>query len=280
MSIAQLRSVYHRTLCAQVLSEEKGVPNIADSDSPISVAVAREMVGQLDYPLAEKAPVGQTAGHFFEQFTRKFLKDSFELLQHIRPGEWKFSMGKISRYEQYEHLAALQRLLEERPELKATLGGEYLVTPDIVIGRRPLSDDEINQFGPVIDDSEMLCRLTPLRARNRPKTCWILHASISCKWTIRSDRAQNVRTEGVNLIRNRKGHIPHIVAVTAEPLPTRLASLALGTGDLDCVYHFALPELRSATERVGGPEQLEMLLAMIDGRRLRDISDLPFDLAA
>jgi hypothetical protein len=82
------------------------------------------------------------------------------------------------------------------------------------------------------------------------------------------------------LIRNRKGHIPHIVAVTAEPLPTRLASLALGTGDLDCVYHFALPELRSATERVGGPEQLEMLLAMIDGRRLRDISDLPFDLAA
>jgi hypothetical protein len=63
-------------------------------------------------------------------------------------------------------------------------------------------------------------------------------------------------------------------------LPTRLASLALGTGDLDCVYHFALPELRSATERVGGPEQLEMLLAMIDGRRLRDISDLPFDLAA
>ncbi|MBO9364254.1 MAG: restriction endonuclease, partial [Roseiflexus sp.] len=64
----------------------------------------------------------------------------------------------------------------------------------------------------------------------------MLHASISRKWTIRSDRSQNIRTEAMNLIRNRKGHTPHIVAVTAEPLPTRIASLALGTGDLDCVY--------------------------------------------
>ena len=107
----------------------------------------------------------------------------------------------------------------------------------------------------------------------------ILHASISCKWTMRSDRAQNIRTEGLNLIRNRKGQTPHIAAVTAEPLPTRLASLALGTGDLDCVYHFALPELRQAVEKVGGEDQLEMLLGMISGKRLRDISDLPFDLA-
>jgi hypothetical protein len=96
---------------------------------------------------------------------------------------------------------------------------------------------------------------------------------------MRSDRAQNIRTEGLNLIRNRKGHTPHIAAVTAEPLPTRVASLALGTGDLDCVYHFALPELREAVEKIGGPEQSEVLLSMINGRRLRDISDLPLDLA-
>lgn len=83
----------------------------------------------------------------------------------------------------------------------------------------------------------------------------------------------------MNLIRNRKGQTPHIAAVTAEPLPTRLASLALGTGDLDCVYHFALPELRQAVEKVGGEDQLEMLVEMISGKRLRDISDLPFDLA-
>jgi hypothetical protein len=59
----------------------------------------------------------------------------------------------------------------------------------------------------------------------------------------------------------------------------RLASLALGTGDLDCVYHFALAELQEAVEEISNKDQLDMLLGMIDGRRLRDISDLPFDLA-
>ncbi len=81
------------------------------------------------------------------------------------------------------------------------------------------------------------------------------------------------------MIRNRKGPLPHIVAVTAEPLPTRIAPLALGTGDLDCVYHFALPELRQAVVDVGNEDQLDMLETLVAGRRLRDISDLPFDLA-
>lgn len=95
----------------------------------------------------------------------------------------------------------------------------------------------------------------------------------------RSDRGQNARTEALNLIRNRKGRLPHVVSVTAEPLPTRLASLALGTGDLDCVYHFALPELQAAIAGIDNEDQMDMLKTLTEGRRLRDISDLPFDLA-
>ena len=61
----------------------------------------------------------------------------------------------------------------------------------------------------------------------------------------------------------------------------RIASLALGTGDLDCVYHFALDELKEVCETLPGLEdQAEMLGTMIDGDRLRDISDMPLDLAA
>ena len=112
---------------------------------------------------------------------------------------------------------------------------------------------------------------------NDPKQ--ILHASISCKWTLRSDRAQNIRTEAFNLIRNRKGKLPHIIAVTAEPTLTRIASLALGTGDIDCVYHFALNELHQAVSSINDESQLDMYNILVDGRRLRDISDLPFDLA-
>jgi hypothetical protein len=117
-----------------------------------------------------------------------------------------------------------------------------------------------------------------VREVNNPKNQKILHASISCKWTLRSDRSQNTRSEALNLIRNRKGRLPHILAVTAEPMPTRIASLALGTGDLDCVYHFALNELIETIRDLNYDDQCDMLNTLINGKRLRDISDLVFDL--
>jgi hypothetical protein len=83
----------------------------------------------------------------------------------------------------------------------------------------------------------------------------------------------------LNLIRNRKGRVPHISVVTGEPLPSRLASLALGTGDIDCVYHFALPELIRAVTELGSDDSANLVKIMVDGKRLKDISDLPLDLA-
>jgi len=280
VSIAQLRNGYHRSLCKQILFVKNGVPSIADGNSKASVAIASEVINLLQYPLAKKAPPAQAAEALFKQVTKDFLHNVFRLLHHLRPGKWLFAVNTSApQFDQYEYVANLQRVLQERPELTAALEGEYLITPDIIVARHLVSDNEINQKGMIIRKTEPICRWTPLRSSNLPKTSLILHSSISCKWTMRSDRAQNIRTEALNLIRNRKGNTPHIKAVTAEPLPTRLASLALGTGDLDCVYHFALPELQEAVEKVGGEDQLEMLLGMINGRRLRDISDLPFDLA-
>ena len=62
-------------------------------------------------------------------------------------------------------------------------------------------------------------------------------------------------------------------------MPSRLASLALGTGDLDFIYHFALPELRDAASEIDHEEAVNLLNMMIEGDRLKDISDLPLDLA-
>ena len=76
--------------------------------------------------------------------------------------------------------------------------------------------------------------------------------------------------------------MPHIVVVTGEPLPSRIASLALGTGDVDCVYHFALYELIQAVRQFswGGREDtLETIMNLVNGKRLKDISDLPLDLS-
>lgn len=61
-------------------------------------------------------------------------------------------------------------------------------------------------------------------------------------------------------------------------MPARLASLALGTGDIDCIYHFALYELIKAVKDIGAEDSIELLNILIQGKRLKDISDLPLDL--
>ena len=279
MSIEMLRREYHREICERILFLNSGnIPNIADKHSRPSVALAQGVVERLGYPLQQILPSGQTAGTTFEGITKKFLEETFHLLEHLRPGEWKFSIhADITRFDQYEHLADLAKILNQHKDLKAALG-DYLIKPDIVIGRMPVSDIEINQKGTILGEAGV-SNFTPLRANNSLIPKQILHASISCKWTIRSDRSQNARTEGLNLIRNRKGHTPHIAIVTAEPYPQRLASVALGTGDIDCVYHIALPELEEAAKEYGNPAVSDMLDTLVEGKRLRDISDLPFDLA-
>ena len=182
---------------------------------------------------------------------------------------------EIAKYEQYAHLIALDRAAKSDPELAAALGSDYTITPDIVVARDTEDDAVINAPIRLVDAS--VATLASLRAVNGGLP--LLHASISCKWTIRSDRAQNARSEALNLVRNRKGRLPHVMVVTAEPLPSRLASIALGTGDIDCVYHFALYELQAAIQTLGLDDAGEMLAIMVDGKRLKDISDLPLDLA-
>ncbi len=279
-----LRRRYHESICGQVLRSRNGVPNNADRSSKSSQKLALGIARHIGCEVFEGNLPGQTAGVMFERLTRDFLRDSFGLLSHLRPGKWRFvvvgfdeGVWSIASFEQYEHLSRLAEALRGNRELMAALGQDYLVTPDVIVARYPVPDEEINARETVVMGSVAVH--TPLRASNRAPGSLILHASISCKWTIRSDRSQNIRTEALNLIRNRKGHTPHIVAVTAEPMPTRISSLAMGTGDIDCVYHFALPELQAAVEEYGNEEQKEALDVMVGGRRLRDISDLPFDLA-
>lgn len=206
------------------------------------------------------------------------------MLEHLRPGQWVYGVdeGKgITDFEQYRYLGALDRFLKlhrDDLDLQAAFRSDYRIKPDITIGRLPVDDTDINRHTTVVTAESSTARRTPLRRRNGDGAP-ILHASVSCKWTIRSDRAQNIRTEALNLIRNRKGGVPRIIAVTGEPLPSRLASVAQGTGDIDCVYHMALPELLDAVREVNQAQQIETLEMLVTGNRLRDIGDLPFDLA-
>ena len=285
-TLAELRRSYHDKIGSQIvrISKKDGqsYPNFADGSSQSSVLIANGIATALGFSIRKTPRItGQTAGKLFEKLTCKFIEDAFTAIRHLRPGRWQYltAQTQISNFVQYQHLETLDSLVSDNQTLSTALGHGYIVTPDIVIARYPATQDEINVSEAFLDDSGM-ASLTPFLDGNQSTSVPFLHASISCKWTIRSDRSQNTRTEALNLIRNRKGNLPHIMAVTAEPLPMRIASLALGTGDLDCVYHFALDELREVCETLPrGEDQLEMLETMIQGNRLRDISDLPFDLA-
>jgi hypothetical protein len=275
--IDDLRRKYHQRICAEVIFEKAGgIASMADVSNSLSKKISRNLLNRLPYLVSQKEVSGQTAGERLEQITKDFLEQAFTYLQHIRPGKWIFSVhNSISGFGQYQHLAELANIVKKNKMLKTALG-DYVISPDIVVGRNPVSDDELNQVDLFVDTLEFP-KFTPLRAANSVSP--MLHASISCKWTLRSDRSQNARTEGLNLIRNRKGHTPQIAVVTGEPLPSRISSLAFGTGDIDCVYHFALHELIQAVQETGEESALETLQMMTDGHRLRDISDLPFDLA-
>ena len=191
-----------------------GRPNIADRSSATSVRIASTIFSELGISRVS-TDAGQTLGRQLEAAVGEVLRQRLVQLDQAR--SWIIGSQPITEFAQYAHLGRVADMVD-RSDPDGTLEsvlGDYLIRPDITIG---------------IGTSAL------------PH----LHAAVSCKWTIRSDRVQNIRHEGVVLTRHRRGRHPHFVAVTAEPLPSRLAAIAEGTGEVDCVYHPALAELFSA----------------------------------
>lgn len=272
-----------RTLTLSVMSNDEVIASNADKSQASSKKIALHIAQQLNVPLVSKKSAGQSAGANFESAVQWFLEATFPQMQTVRPGDWTIQnlggsrrQDHIAHFEPYRHLAELAEAVKQHPELGAALGNSYVISPDIVVIRGAASDDVLNAESLIVDGEQAL--LSPFRASNGEVPGFV-HAVASCKFTMRSDRSQNTRSEALNLIRNRKGRTPHIVAITAEPAMSRIASLALGTGDVDMVYHAMLPELQRAVAEVGTDDAKELLRTLLAGNRLRDIADLPLDLA-
>lgn len=274
---SDLRERFHAELLRTILTVDKsGIPSNADRASKPSIEIAKRILDQIGSVRTRVKTEGQTLGSSFEVVVCDFLAHAFPVLGHLRPGTWHVQKkGDLPQFDQYAHLQELDEAIGRDKRLASILGTGYIITPDVVIYRETELDSSINKGRTLVDPET--ARLASIRKANGGKS--ILHATVSCKWTMRTDRAQNTRTEALNLIRNRKGRVPHIVVVTGEPIPGRVASLALGTGDIDCVYHFALPELQKAISGKEYPDARELLDSMVKGKRLRDIADLPLDLA-
>ncbi len=186
------RRNFHSALLQSVLQvSANGVPANADKDSVASVAIAKGIVKRLGAEIVGARLAGQTAGSRFEEICTHFLESTFRELSHLRPGKWEIkcvgsrNRSEIARYEQYVHLIALQADAKKDPDLAAALGSDYTITPDVIVLRETEDDAAINATKLLID--EQVAQRASLRKTYNPLP--LLHASISCKWTMRSDRA-------------------------------------------------------------------------------------------
>lgn len=209
------RKLYHQSLINDgVLTVTNGIASNADKSEKQSIYIAASICKQLGAGETKAKLSGQTLGKKFEILTCEFIKSTFPKMQGLRPGDWTVASAKgnagihISSFSQYAHLADLTRLLNENLALGSSLGNMYIVAPDIIVARKPCPDSVLNQKMNIVGNEA--AALSPLRAKNNSDP--ILHASISAKWTMRSDRAQNSRTEALSLIRDRKGALPHIAS--------------------------------------------------------------------
>lgn len=279
------RRFHAELLASNVLHfRDNGNANVSDGGNRTSVALGDGFLRALEARVWPERIAPQTGGYEFEKVVEAFVLRALKVLDIFGGREFSTRRRKdITDYHQYRPIAPETLTELEFDALRHAFGGDYVVTPDILVERRALSREELNARGFVVDG--VFGELAALRAAKG----LILHASISCKQTIRSDRSQNSRLEALNLLRMRTGRAPHIVVVTSEPLPSRIGSIAIGTGDLDCTYHVALPELLEtmathlkACEGQPGQKarkkQESDLKMMVKNGRLKDIADLPLDL--
>jgi hypothetical protein len=218
------------------------VGNQCDGDNLPSLLVSQEVL--LDVGIRHVDPDGADMGGPFEIAVRQDLETELNRLDPTRG--WILDNGRnVSGFVQYHHLDVLDAAVKANVDLRTEFGRDYRISPDVTIG-------------------------VPQRHGN---DLW-LHAVVSCKWSMRSDRVQNVRPEGATLVRHRRGRAPHFVVVTAEPLAGRISAIAMTTGEVDAVYHVAFEETARALHANGTKYQIDTWDEMVAQNRLRDYNTL------
>ena len=135
--LTEERLVFHARLLAGPLSvDSAGIPTIADRHSRPSVAFSRGIVQRLGERAGDRL-AGQSSGRGFERAVGEFLEAVFPALVGLRPGQWVFGIPKgsvgagIAAFDQYSHLADLQRIAAENATIAGTLGRDYIIKPEI-----------------------------------------------------------------------------------------------------------------------------------------------------
>lgn len=247
-----VRQEYHRRLQEKLWSVSGGLPSNSDPTSRISVeiglALAEAAGATVDLPQLD----GPGAGIEFERRTVRFMEASLTCVTEVTQADWRVETGSsITEFARYDHLNGVRQAAAKDNQPAAVLYDDYSLAPGAFVG----------------------CRLKTHQQAGSGSA--VLSGVVACKWMIPRDFGQRV----IDLLRCPEVPRDRVAVVTAEPLPGRITSIAIGT-ERPCVYHIALKELQDVLARMRWYESREMLDIMVDQGRLRDMLELPLDLTS
>lgn len=279
--IRKARCVFHEHICRDILRiDRKGLATNADPTNSLSKEIACSLAIRLGAKCGRR-PAARGVINHFERICAEFVTRTTRALSMILPMALAVARTNALDSENIEasghpNLKQLAHLLLQRPLPKLLFNRGNFITPAILVfSLSPARDQFSGLMRPASEGHTGFAY-----SRRKPLGLPHLRASISCIWSMQSRMPQKLRpTEPDG--GNDPGNGPHHFGlITAEPLPSRLVLAASRPSDVNCVYHIALHELADAIEALKGHEDSRETLAMlIEGKRLRDISDLPLDLA-
>lgn len=280
---------FAKDLC--VYRAKNGKPNTSDANDNFSVELGEALFDALG--VSKRARGSEPTGDPFSKKVAGELTSELEALGSTLAIEPERALNE---FEQFRHVGALRDMRPEpsRDYLKAWSAlGRFvrgrLSDPkalarfeELAAAVKSATDAETEARRLLLEEvgGESLLNLdvTASRQRHSPRTP-TLEMGLSLKWSLRTDRAQDCRSQGAKMASLRRGRMPHFAVVTMEPRPYMLNLLGGGSGEVDCVYHLDLPALRRSVEEVCSAKPrrrktLDTFNRLVAQRRLRDWDEL------
>ncbi|MEU7594796.1 NgoMIV family type II restriction endonuclease [Streptomyces sp. NPDC039022] len=273
---------------ASLCGYREGRPNTSDKNDKGSIELGKVFFDAMEIPPEAGIPT-QPVGNLMAQETTRDLQAFLQSeAAHLEVSPER----PFTSFEQFSHLNATRELRGDMTQevIRAT-NALRNITANFEIDEEAREQLNMHLFNvnqeirtteerrrELLDllGEESLLKLDVTVARKvlNPMTGACLQhlvAGLSLKWSLRTDRAQDCRSQGAKMAALRRGRMPHFAAVTMEPRPAMLALLGRGSGDIDCVYHLHLPALADAIDDYCSGSQHKARIEIRDKfRRLRD----------
>lgn len=276
---------------------ENGKPNTSDASEKLSVEIGEALFDVLGVSHVRTGEKDEPTG---SQLAKAVTADLLHRFAPARAAEIS-SERKLFEFEQYRHVGVIRTVKPGRTKefnaawkrltthVRKRKTGADLRRVDAMIEavERSVdaSDAALRKLLDELGDESLLGLDLTVSRRGLPARLPTLELGLSLKWSLRTDRAQDCRSQGAKMSALRRGRMPHFAVVTMEPRPYMLNLLGGGSGDVDCVYHLDLPALTEAvdtvyvktTQRRRGRDQFHRL---VEQRRIRDYDNLVAEIQA